>query len=244
MVSALLSISKTQPMLNINSEPQIVDEYLAFIQNDTFPCIAAKAALARQQIKCLVVDHMACPKDDIAILDFLYNFVDDYRNSKELYHSATIIFKGPEQMDENMFDQLLWLRLQAISDLDAKNYSYDKRVNADPQSPDFSFSLKQEAFFVIGLHPNSGRLTRQFRYPTLTFNAHAQFEQLREMHKFDKMQEVVRKRDMAYSGSINPMLENYGVASEVYQYSGLKYDEQWKCPLNIKHAKSKHNRAA
>lgn len=231
-------------MLSTNSENNIIEEYLQFIKNDSFPCIAAKAALAKQQIKCFVADHMACPKDDKAILDFLYNFVDNYRNSKDLYHSATIIFRGPQELSEATFDALLWKRLQAISNLDAENYLYDNRVDAEPHSPNFSFSIKEEAFFIIGLHPQSGRLTRQFNYPTLTFNAHAQFEQLRTMHKFDKMQEVVRKRDMAYSGTINPMLENYGVASEVYQYSGRKYDETWECPLQIKHGKHNHNSAA
>jgi FPC/CPF motif-containing protein YcgG len=231
-------------MKTTNDENEIVKEYLAFIKNEEFPCIAAKAALAKQQIKCFVAGHMACPKDDQAILEFLYDFVNEYRKTKTLYHSATIIFESPVDVDEKTFDQLLWMRLQAISNLDAKNFSYDKRVTSDPQSPNFSFSIMEEAFFIIGLNPGSNRLTRQFKYPTLTFNAHAQFEQLRELNKFDKMQEVVRKRDLAYSGSVNPMLENYGVASEVYQYSGLKYDEQWKCPLNIQHDKPKRNSAA
>ncbi len=231
-------------MEKINDEQHIVEEYLAFIKNDEFPCIAAKAALAKQQIKCYVAGHMACPKDDQAILAFLYDFVKEYRKANTLYHSATIIFQSPVDMAEEDFDKLLWMRLQAISNLDAKNFSYDKRVASEPQSPHFSFSIMEEAFFIIGLNPGSNRLTRQFKYPTLTFNAHAQFEQLRELNKFDKMQEVVRKRDLIYSGSVNPMLENYGVASEVYQYSGIKYDEQWKCPLNIKHDKPKRNSAA
>ncbi|MBC7912644.1 MAG: YqcI/YcgG family protein [Pyrinomonadaceae bacterium] len=222
----------------------IIGNYLDYIKNEDFPCIAAKAALGREQIKCLVADHIACPHDDQRILDFMYDFVDNYRNSTELYHSATIIFKGPENIDEQSFDRFLWMRLQAISNLDLVNYSYDDRVDSNPHSADFSFSLKEEAFFVIGMHPGSSRMTRQFQYPTLTFNPHAQFEQLRELNKFEKMQEVVRKRDLKYSGSVNPMLKDYGVASEVYQYSGRQYDENWKCPFKINNAKSDHNTAA
>jgi hypothetical protein len=229
----------------IENKPEgIIQEYLDYIHNDSFPCIAAKAALARQQIDCLVVDHMACPKDDKLILDFLYEFIDSYRASKELYHSAAIIFKGPDNINESDFDSLLWMRLQSISNLDSKNYPYDSRVDKDPESGKFSFSVKEEAFFIIGLHPGSTRSTRQFQYPTLTFNPHAQFEQLKDMNKFERMKEVVRKRDLAISGSINPMLENYGVSSEVYQYSGVNYDDQWQCPLTIHHAKSQRNTAA
>ncbi|MBW8359646.1 MAG: YqcI/YcgG family protein [Weeksellaceae bacterium] len=211
----------------------IIEQYLGHITNGSFPCIAAKAAVAKQQLQCLVVDHMACPKDDATILQFLYDFVDQYRSSATLYHSAAVIFKGPETSTEEDFDQLLWTRLQALYRLDAKNFNYDPRVASDPKSPDFSFSLKEEAFFVIGLHPNSSRPARRFKYPVMTFNPHAQFEQLRDMKKFENMQRVVRKRDLEQSGSVNPMLKDYGEVSEVYQYSGRHYDNQWECPLKI-----------
>lgn len=219
----------------MNEERGIIEAYHHYIQDKSFSCIAAKAALARDQLKCMVASHMACPADDYAILQFLYSFIDNYRASGELYHSVAIIFKQPSVINEGMFEDLLWQRLQSISDIDAQKYGYDKRVNMDPSSPDFSFSLKEEAFFIIGLHPGNSRVTRQFKYPAIVFNPHLQFEQLREKAKFDNLKYAVRKRDVALSGSVNPMLQDYGEASEVYQYSGKKYDEQWKCPLNIKH---------
>jgi len=45
------------------------------------------------------------------------------------------------------------------------------------------------------------------------------------------MKNIVRKRDVALSGSINPMLQDFGAASEVYQYSGMQYDSTWQCPF-------------
>lgn len=226
------------------SSEYIIEKYKEFINKKEFVCVAAKAALAKEQISCVVASHIACPKDDIEILQFLYSFVDTYRSSKELYHSAAIIFEQPQIIDEVMFDEYLWQRLQALSNLDAKNYSYDKRVNNDPASPDFSFSLKEEAFFVIGLHPSSSRAVRQFNYPVIVFNPHAQFEQLRDTEKYQQIKKVARKRDLAFSGSVNPMLQDFGEASEVYQYSGRQYDKEWKCPLKITHAKFRNNSAA
>lgn len=214
----------------------IIEEYKEYIGNKEFVCVAAKAALAKQQIQCMIAGHMACPKDDASILSFLYSFIDTYRNSDEMYHSAVVIFEQSGIMNEEMFDSFLWQRLQAISVLDAKLHPYDNRVVADPSSPNFSFSLKEESFFVIGLHPNSSRQVRQFKYPALVFNPHHQFEQLKETHKYDSLKRVVRKRDLQISGSVNPMLEDFGSASEVYQYSGRQYDQQWKCPLKIYHA--------
>jgi len=212
---------------------EIIAEYISFLDKKEFPCIAAKAALARKNVKCMVVSHMACPNDDTEILQFLYNFVEEYRNSKDFYHSAATIFAGPQIYNEEMFESLLWQRLQAIQKLDAKNYNYDNRVDADPTSAKFSFSIKEEAFYIIGLHPASSRKARQFKYPALVFNPHDQFEHLKTISKFDNMKKSVRKRDIALSGSINPMLKDFGKASEVFQYSGKKYDESWECPLKI-----------
>ena len=219
----------------------IISAFLEHIRDRQFPCIAAKTAQAMDQIHCIVADHLACPKDDAAILKSLYNFVDDYRKSTSTYNSAAVIFKGPETSDEESFDRLLWQRLQAISDLDAAHYPYDQRVDSDPSSPKFSFSLKQEAFYIIGLHPSSSRKARNFRYPTLVFNAHEQFEKLRMTNKYDPMKHAVRQRDKKLSGSVNPMLSDFGDASEVFQYSGRKYDKDWKCPFISHHGEPDGN---
>ena len=219
----------------------MIENYLNFVSQPQFPCVAARAAYAHKQIKCFVAGNMLCPADDKLILDFIYAFVDDYRKANSLYHSATIIFNGPEIQSEEFFDEVLWKRLQSLSDLDALNYSYDQRVSDDPASPHFSFSLKEEAFFVIALHPASSRISRKFRYPALVFNPHDQFQILREQNHYEHMKQTVRYRDTKWSGSINPMLDDYGLSSEVLQYSGRKYDSTWKCPLQIAHGKIKHN---
>jgi FPC/CPF motif-containing protein YcgG len=235
-----MSKSKEFGMCN-EATKAIIEEYRAYIGNKDFPCIAAKAALSEDQIQIRVAEHLACPKDDADILEFLYQFVDVYREAKKLYHSAVIIFKGPESCTEEIFDSLLWKRLQAISDLDAMQHSWDPRVEKNTASPDFSFSIKEEAFYVIGLHPHCSRKARQFRYPALVFNPHEQFQELRASNKYSPMKEAVRKRDIKLSGSVNPMLADFGEISEVFQYSGLRYDRNWQCPFVAKHENAKHH---
>jgi uncharacterized protein len=115
----------------------------------------------------------------------------------------------------------------------SKEYAYDKRVSSDPTSRDFSFSIKEEAFYIIGLHPKSSRAARKFDHPTMVFNPHQQFEVLRSTHRYEKMKNIVRKLDTAYSGSVNPMLQDFGNSPEVFQYSGRKLDQSWQCPLKI-----------
>ena len=220
---------------------KIAGEYLDFINEKNFPCIAAKAALSADQIKIMVAGHLGCPKDDADIVRFLYGFVDLYRTANTSYHSAVIIFAHPEECSEEQFSDMLWHRLQAISDLDAKQFGWDPRVGKDTSSRDFSFSVKEEALYVIGLHARSSRKARQFKYPAIVFNPHQQFERLRATNKYLSMREAVRKRDIKLSGSVNPMLADFGESSEVFQYSGLQYDNNWKCPFIAKHANAEHH---
>jgi FPC/CPF motif-containing protein YcgG len=224
--------------------PDIIEHFYDFIKLKDYPCVAAKAAAAQNHIACMVAPDMTSEAGNADILGFIYEFVDEYRSSQGRYHSAAIIFEHPAIRNEEEFETLLWKKLQSLSDLDAQHHNYDERVSDDPQSPLFSFSLKEEAFFIVAMHPQSSRLARKFTYPVLVFNPHQQFEELRKNNHFDQMKTTVRLRDHHFSGSVNPMLEDFGTFSETRQYSGRIYDEHWKCPLQIKHGKSADNSAA
>lgn len=223
-------------------EDQICKELKAFINDRAYPCIAAKAAVHQSELRIKVAADMGSANADREILTFIYSFTENYRNTKDTglspYQSACIIFRQPKIRDEEMYDNLMWQRLQALADLDSESYPFDTRVIADPESAAFSFSLMEEAFFIIGLHPMSSRAARKFQYPTLVFNPHAQFEKLRQQKKYDPMKKAIRKRDLDYSGSVNPMLRDFGDESEVYQYSGRQYQKEWRCPLKIDHGKT------
>jgi uncharacterized protein len=211
---------------------KIIKEYLEFLGDPAFPCVAAKAAQSKRRALCFVAPHMACPTHDIQILQFLYDFIDLYRISNKPYYSAAIIFNGPLDCTEEEFDDFLWKRLSSLALLDRNNgYKHDSRVDPDPGSSRFSFSIKEEAFFIVGLNPGSNRRSRRFQYPSLIFNPHAEFEKLRERGTYEKMKKVVRKRDAIFSGSVNPSLSDFGERSEVHQYSGVTHRPDWICPL-------------
>lgn len=205
------------------------------ITDQRFPCIAARSAVNSQNVSFLEAGHIACPHDDEPILDFLYKFVSRYRAAPHELCSAVVLFNQPQTLTEDLFDMLLWKRLQALHDLDRLQHKYDDRVSHDPQSAAFSFSIGKEAFFIIGMHPASSRPARAFSHPAIVFNPHAQFEQLRADQRYDKIKAVVRKRELRTVGSINPMLSDFGERSETFQYSGRQHTANWQCPLNIKH---------
>ena len=215
----------------MHSSDTIVKSFHSFINNAVFPCVAAKDALTKDNIKILTAQHIACPEDDERILAFLYNFTDAYRLAEKGFHSAAVIFEEPDNLSETLFDNFMWQRLSSLRKLDEENYLHDPRVHNNPASPHFSFSIKEEAYFILALHAKNCRPARQFKYPTLIFNPHAQFEAMKTTSQYEKMQAVVRKKDIVLAGSVNPMLTNFGEASEVYQYSGKLYDKSWICPL-------------
>jgi FPC/CPF motif-containing protein YcgG len=218
------------------ADSDIKVEFENFIRKDNFPCVAAVAALKKEQIMTYVAGNMACPKDDQDILNFIYEFTDIYRKSNENFFSAAVIFRSPDICEESVFEKLLWQRLQALAVLDADNFDYDIRVSDQPLSPEFSFSLKKEAFFIVGMNPASSRPSRKFKYSALIFNPHEQFTKLREFNRYDKMKKIVRQRDIVYSGSVNPMLDDFAEVSEAIQYSGADHNKMWKCPLKIRNS--------
>jgi len=84
---------------------------------------------------------------------------------------------------------------------------------------------------VVGLHPRASRPARTFAKPTLVFNLHDQFEELRRAGKYEGMREKIMVRDEALAGSRNPMLARHGESSEARQYSGRIVDADWRCPF-------------
>jgi FPC/CPF motif-containing protein YcgG len=119
--------------------------------------------------------------------------------------------------------------LQQVNALDAGPWASDRR--SDPASPEFSFSFAGTGYFIVGLHAGSSRLARRFAWPTLVFNPHHQFDRLRADGHYSRFQEAIRSREVALQGTLNPMLQNFGEASEARQYSGRAVPETWRCPF-------------
>lgn len=198
-----------------------------------FPCVGAKSALARGTLNVLACSRIDSAWDDLRIHDALIAFAADYRREPGLFRSLAVVFDGPDDLDETRFEAALWQRLQSLSDKDVwRGQDYDPRVSADPDSPHFSLSFGGEAYFVVGLHPHSSRPARRFARPTLVFNLHDQFEQLRADGRYEPMREKIMLRDEAIAGSRNPMLARHGDTSEARQYSGRAVDGSWRCPFH------------
>ena len=212
--------------------PRPADRFTAFIRDQEFPCVGAKSALGKDQLTHIVLDDMRTGLEDRRLLAAFYRFVDRYREDKALFTSFAVSWRGPVGLSERAFEDLLWERLGSLHRLDEAAHDWDERVDADPDSPHFSFSLRGEAFFVVGLHDGASRHARRFAYPTLVFNLHDQFEMLRAEGRYQKLRDTIMARDAALQGEPNPMIAEHGTSPAARQYSGRQVGDDWECPFH------------
>ena len=207
------------------------------IKAPEYPCVGAKAALGKGTLKVHVAKDITSGWDDLAIHDRLLDWAWDYRAEPGLFRSLAVVFEGPTSLDEAGFEDAVWSRIQSLADKDSwRGQSYNQEVSPDPSDPHFSLSFGGAAFFVVGLHPNASRPARRFDHPTMVFNLHDQFEQLRAQNRYEKMRSTILDRDRELAGDINPMLARHGESSEARQYSGRQVEGDWQCPFRDKRA--------
>jgi FPC/CPF motif-containing protein YcgG len=208
------------------------DELRALVLSPRFSCVGGKAALGRGQYRMGLYEEMGSPGATAGLARDLFTFLGEQAEMEGPFTTFLAAFTGPVVAEEKEFERLLWQQLQALHDLDAPHHEWDPAVSSDPDDPHFSFSFAGRGFFVIGLHAASSRWARRFAWPTLVFNAHEQFEALRERGKFQPLQEAIRDREIALQGSLNPNVRDFGEASEARQYSGRAVGKRWKCPFH------------
>ena len=211
--------------------------FAEFIRAAEFPCVGAKSALGRDQLRIVVARDIRSGWDDLRIYPALLDLATGYRADPKLFQSLVVLFEDYAPPGEAEFERLLWTRVQSLSDKDEwLGQQPDPRVSSDPENPHFSLSFGGEAFFVVGLHPQASRPARRFDVPALVFNLHDQFEQLREAGRYETLRGSILARDEALAGSINPMLARHGQTSEARQYSGRAVGADWVCPFQRREA--------
>jgi FPC/CPF motif-containing protein YcgG len=208
-------------------------QFMDFVRDPAFPCVGAKSALGKGQMRIVVGRDMRSAWDDLRIYPNLLDLAQGYAREPTLFQSLVVLFEQDPGLDEAAFEAMMWERIQSLTDKDQwLGQVADPRVSTDPDDPHFSLSFGGEAFFVVGLHPRASRPARRFDRPALVFNLHDQFEQLRASGKYEKMRDTILERDIVLAGEPNPMLARHGTVSEARQYSGRAVGADWVCPFS------------
>ena len=210
------------------SEAEMVEALHAMVSHPDFPCLGARSVFRRDRATVRIYQELGSPVCAAQLLDDLRQFADQV-DSDEGLASFVALFRGPSIHSEQRFEELLWAQLRAVHAHDPQPWAPD--VSADPDDPHFAFSAAGTAYFVVGLHPAASRQARRAAVPTLVFNLHSQFEELRASGAFPRMRDLIRARDEALQGQVNPMVDDHGDSSEARQYSGRKVSADWQAPF-------------
>ncbi|HEY7172043.1 MAG TPA: guanitoxin biosynthesis heme-dependent pre-guanitoxin N-hydroxylase GntA [Vicinamibacterales bacterium] len=211
------------------------ENFRALVLNDHFTCIGAKSAVRRNADRFGLYEELADPSSIERLAGDLRSFASE-GEAAGAFTTFVASFVEPAAITEQAFEARLWQTLQALHDLDGGAHEWDGSVSADPADPHFAFSFAGTAFFIVGLHAASSRATRRFAWPTLVFNPHRQFEELRQSGRYRRFQRVIRDGETALQGGINPMLAEFGERSEASQYSGRRVEPGWQCPFHAARA--------
>ena len=211
----------------------LAERFRDFVRDTAFPCVGAKSALSKGQMRIVVARDIRSGWDDLRIYPGLLDLAKSYAEDPVLFQTFVVLFEQDWALSEESFEAAMWARIQSLSDKDAMfAQSPDARVSGDPGDPHFSLSFGGQAFFVVGLHPGASRPARRFGRPAMVFNLHDQFVRLREEGRYEKLRAAILDRDAALAGSVNPMLARHGDTSEARQYSGRAVGNDWECPFS------------
>lgn len=221
------------PHYSISEDPQAATPIAAItdhVADAGFPCVGARSAFNKGRVRFGRYGRLGAGLDIPDLCADLQAFSAEFPEPGFEPVSFIALFDD-ERLDEEAFANRLWRELQKIHAHDTAAFDWDPTVSDDPAEPDFSFSVAGRAFFVVGLHPQASRIARRTPMPCLVFNFHDQFEALRATGKYGGLQKVIRQRDIALQGSINPVLAGFGDSSEARQYSGVPVGAAWQCPF-------------
>jgi FPC/CPF motif-containing protein YcgG len=210
---------------------RVHDALRALVLDAEYPCVGSRSALNQGSYRFALYEEMASPETTPALARDLSTFVQEQDSINGEFTTFIAAFESPKVKDPIEFEGLLWQQLRMLHALDKEGW--DASVSRDPDDPRFAFSFGGRAFFVVGLSPSGERWARTFPWPLLAFNAHQQFRELRRTGKFERMQEIVRERDEALEGEVNPNLSDWGSHTEARQYSGREVDDGWRCPVRF-----------
>ncbi|MGB3468628.1 MAG: guanitoxin biosynthesis heme-dependent pre-guanitoxin N-hydroxylase GntA [Cyclobacteriaceae bacterium] len=223
LISSLSNDSKTTEITNF---------LLNKITHANFPCIGAKQAITAGDYQLGIYDDLGTVESAEKLAKDLTEYIDVVKKSGSSFMTMIAVF-NQERLSESIFETLLWRQLYFLKRYDPDRSKSVAGISDDPNDENYCYTFNNEGFYVVGMHANASRDARMFPYPAMAFNLHSQFEELREGGNYDRMKEIIRKRDKQLQGSINPMLSDFGNGLEAPQYSGRQVDETWRCPFNI-----------
>ncbi|KYG62845.1 hypothetical protein AZI87_16375 [Bdellovibrio bacteriovorus] len=210
---------------------QVESDIHNLISQKNYPCIAAVQALFKKELIFDTYSSFGSGESARTLAANLIAFKEKQRSQKIQNLTYFAIFPQDSVNSEEEFEMKLWNELSAMWNHPNIAGNWDPTFSDNPEDKNFCFSLDGSAYFVVGLHPLSSRLSRRLPYPALVFNLYSQFHELQEQGLYQPMIKLNRQRDERFQGSVNPMAELHNDVWEAIQFSGRANSSDWKCPF-------------
>lgn len=216
-------------------------EIRSFILQKNYPCVAALQSVIRSDYVIGTYGRIGSGTYWHKLRADLINFLAVQKSTQARYLSFWAIFNDSSHTPstETDFEDKFWRELSHLSSEEERAVDWGTGHSPDPNDPSFCLSLHGERLFVVGLHPNSSRLARRFSRPAMVFNAFSQFEAFEQEGTYASLVRTIRRNDLKFQGSINPMVLAHGDRWESIQFSGRANPDTWKCPFQFMKYKDK-----
>ncbi|MEP6959564.1 MAG: guanitoxin biosynthesis heme-dependent pre-guanitoxin N-hydroxylase GntA [Nitrospirota bacterium] len=235
--SDISSSDTTAPSLGteFSDRTNIHDEIRSFILQENYPCVAAIQSVVRNDYLVATYGQFGSGTHWQQLRADLLQYVELQRATQSRYMSFWAVFITPTKTPDNEadFEEHLWRELSLLSSEEERSVDWGKHDSSDPNDHSFCLSLNGDKLFVVGLHPQTSRVARRFSRPAMVFNTLSQFEQFEKDGTYGTMVNTIRRRDLKFQGSINPMVLAHGDVWESIQYSGRENPDSWKCPFHF-----------
>jgi hypothetical protein len=83
----------------------LAERFRAFVKARAFPCVGAKSAIGRGQMKFIVARDIQSSWDDLRIYSALLQFAIAYCDDPKLFQSFVVLFEQPAQLTEDQFER-------------------------------------------------------------------------------------------------------------------------------------------
>jgi FPC/CPF motif-containing protein YcgG len=206
----------------------------SFISQANYPCVAAIRSVGRSEYIVGIYDEFGSDTHWQQLRADLCDYILTQRRTQSRYVSFWALFTTHPSMPDNeiQFEDKLWRELSLLSSEEDRPLDWGTHTS-DPNDPGFCVSLMGEKLFVVGLHPQSSRVARRLSRQALVFNTLSQFDQFEKDGTYTTLVHTIRRRELNFQGSINPMVQAHGDVWESIQYSGRDNPDSWTCPFQF-----------
>jgi FPC/CPF motif-containing protein YcgG len=217
-----------------------VQRLKAWIFSGRFACLGARAAARQGVLQIVLLGPIDRQDSALKAYEALRGFVSSGMLEAHRFATLVVVFQGSVIPDELDWENAFWRLVQELHHHDAALFDWAADTSSDPESRQFQLSLCGHPFFLIGMHPQSSRISRRAPWPAVAFNSHRNFALLKAEGTFPGLQRRIQSKEILIQGSLNPNLAGFGDAAQSRQYSGRAVEQTWRCPFTALGERPEH----